>query len=134
MFALIVLMSSLSYCLTPPAAVKKAFEQKFPNVTKVKWGKETKTVFEAEFVFKGIKTSANFSQDGSWVETETQIKISELPNAVTNAINKDYPKSKILKAEKTESDKNGITYETLIKSGKHKKAVEFKEDGTPFKE
>jgi hypothetical protein len=128
-----IFMGSIAFSLTPPTAVKKAFAQKFPNATKVKWGKENKTEFEAEFTLNGTKISANFAQNGDWVETEAQIKVSELPKAVTDAINKQYPGWKIIKAEKTDNAKEGTIYEAGIMSGKHKKGVEFKADGTPVK-
>src|SRR5216683_4680125 len=67
--------------LVVPAAVQKAFEQKFPKATKVGWGKENEKEWEAEFTFNGSKLSANFTSDGVWVETEKEIAISELPKA-----------------------------------------------------
>ncbi len=133
-FALIIMMSSLALCLNPPVAVKKSFEVKFPGASKLKWGKESKTVFEVEFVLNGINMTANFSREGKWQETETQINTSDFPEPVKNSIDKNYKGWNILKAERTESENDGITYEALLKSGKHKKAVEFKSDGSLFKE
>src|SRR5438128_2594677 len=103
--------------LTAPAAVQKAFEQKFPKATKVNWGKENATEWEAEFMLDGNELSANFSADGKWVETERKIKVSELPKAVAAAIQKQYPGWKISDAAKTESAKDGIFYEAQVKSG-----------------
>ncbi len=130
----IALLSTCSFAGTPPAAVQKAFEQKFPKATKVSWGKENKKEWEAEFTLDGSKISANFALDGTWMETEREIKVSELPKAVANAISKAYPGWKITEADKTETAKNGLIYEADIKSGIHKKGLAYKEDGTPVKE
>jgi len=117
-----------------PATVQKTFEQKFPKATKVSWGKENEKEWEAEFTFKGSKLSANFTSDGAWVETEKEISVSELPKAVADAIQKQYPDWKITEADQTETAKNGVIYEADIKSGTKKKGVAFKEDGTPVAE
>ena len=134
MIVSIALICSCSLAGTPPAAVQKAFEQKFPKATNVSWGKENEKEWEAEFTFSGGKLSANFTNDGAWVETEKVIAVSEFPKAVTNAIQKNYPGWKISEADRTETAKNGLIYEADIKSGIHKKEVAFKEDGTPVKE
>ncbi len=117
-----------------PEAVKKAFDQKFPSATKVKWGMENAKEWEAEFNFKGSEFSANFTSDGTWVETEKEIKVTELPKAVADAIAKQYAGWAITEADRTETAKNGTIYEADIKNGKGKKEVAFKEDGTPVAE
>ena len=130
----IAVIYSCSFAGTPPAAVQKTFEQKFPKATNVSWGKENKKEWEAEFTIDGSKISANFTNEGTWVETEKKITVSELPKAVSDAIQKQYPDWKITEADKTETAKNGVIYEADIKSGTQKKGVAFKEDGTPVKE
>jgi hypothetical protein len=129
-----ILITINAFAQTPPAKVKAAFNGKYPKATKVSWGKESAKEWEAEFTLNGSKVSANFSQDGTWVETERMIPISALPKQVEQAIDKQYPKWKISSADKTETARNGVVYEVGIKSGSHKKEVIFKEDGTPVKE
>lgn len=130
----VALFCICSFAMTPPKAVKDAFEKKFPSATKVVWGKEAAKEWEAEFIFAGSKISANFSEDGAWLETEREIKVSDLPPAVTMAIKTNYPGWVIVEADKTETSKNGIIYEADLKKGKAKKAVGYKEDGTFIKE
>ena len=65
-----------------PAAVTNAFNNKFPGATEVKWEKENAKEYEAEFTLNGDNVSANFGADGTWVETETVIKVADLPAAV----------------------------------------------------
>ena len=130
----ITMSCSISFAVAPPIAVQKAFEQKFPKATKVSWGKENRKEWEAEFSLGGNKISANFANDGTWLETERTIAVSELPKAVSESINKAYPAWKITETEKTESLSKGIIYEAEIKSGLHKKEISLKEDGTLIKE
>ena len=130
----IVLFSSvLSYAGNPPAAVLKAFHERFHDASNVKWGKESSTEWEAEFSLKSIKVSANFKNDGAWVETETEIAITDLPLIVGDAIHKQYPGWTIVDAFRIESATKGTLYEADIKTGKKKKEVIYKEDGTVVK-
>ena len=63
MFMAVAMFCSCSFAMTPPKVVKDAFDKKFPNATKVTWGKEAAKEWEAEFTFEGSKISANFYQD-----------------------------------------------------------------------
>lgn len=117
------------YAATPPVSVKKAFEAKFTTATNVKWGKEGTTEWEATFSFEGDKLSANFAEDGKWLETERQIIITDLPKPVGDSIKTKFPGWTITVADKTETAKHGLIYEADIKKGKAKKEVAFKEDG-----
>ena len=134
MIASIAIISACSFAGTPPAAVKKTFVQKFPTATNVHWGKENDKEWEAEFKQNGVKLSANFTNAGEWVETEKEITYSELPKPVTEAIKKQFPNWKITEMDKTETAKFGTIYEADLKSGKQKKAVAFKDDGTTVNE
>jgi hypothetical protein len=126
----VVLICNGSFATTPTKAVQNAFAKKFPGATKVTWGKEGPKELEAEFTFEGSKISANFALDGNWLETEREIKSSDLPPAVLAAIKAKYPGWTIIEADKTESSKHGTIYEADLKMGAKKKGVAYKEDGT----
>ena len=71
---------------TDPSAVHEAFSKKFPGVSAVEWDKENAREWEAEFEQNGKQLSANFRTDGAWLETETEILVSELPASVQAAL------------------------------------------------
>jgi uncharacterized membrane protein YkoI len=86
---------------TPPAAVVTTFNQKFQNVKGLEWGLEKNGEWEAEFDQNGAEMSANFSADGKWMETETEIKVADLPAPVQTALKGKKVKeaAKILRAD-----------------------------------
>lgn len=130
----IAFICSCTYAKTPPKAVSDAFTKKFPTAKKVSWGKESPKEWEAEFTLNGEKISANFGQDGTWLETEQEIKSASLPTAVLSNVKMKYATWKIAEADKTETAKHGTIYEVDLKKGMKSKSLAFKEDGTAVKE
>jgi hypothetical protein len=112
-----------------PADVASAFKAKFPNAIKVSWEMEKTNEYEAEFKENGGEMSANFDNTGKWLETETEIKVSALPEAVRAALAKDFAGYKTNEASKIESLKNGNCFEAEIEKGKEKLDVLFTPDG-----
>ena len=102
----------------PPQAVLNSFNQKFTGITDVDWSLEKNGEWEAEFdAADGKETSANFSLDGTWLETETEIAITDLPSAVRDAVTKMRPGKKIKEAARILDASGQITYEVEV-SGK----------------
>ena len=116
-----------------PAPVKTAFNNKFPGATDIKWEKENKKELEANFKMNNADVSANFGLDGTWVETETTIPSSELPVAVTNAVNTKYPGAVYGRTEKIEKPGAKILYEVNITVNGKKKELELNSDGVIVK-
>lgn len=134
MILAIVFIYSCSFAKTPPKAVSDAFIKKFPTATKVSWGVEGPKEWEAEFTLNGDKISANFGQDGTWLETEQEIKAANLPKAVSASVKMKYSDWKIAEADKTETAKHGTIYEVDLKKGLKTKSLAFKADGAEVKE
>ena len=116
-----------------PDAVKTAFNNKFPGASGVKWEKENRKELEANFKMNNADVSANFGLDGTWVETETTIPASELPAAVTNAVNTKYPGAVYGRTEKIEKPGGKILYEVNITVNSRKKELELNPDGSIVK-
>ena len=112
-----------------PAAVKSAFEVKYPKAEKVKWGLEKQGEYEAEFVLNGIESSANFDSKGQFIESETEIKESELPQAIKTALSKDYSGYKIGDVAKSTNSSGVVSYEMEASKGKDKFEISFDNNG-----
>ena len=114
----IVLLCNITYSGAQskiPEKVTKAFEQKFKNATLVKWNKENDHEYEASFEWNGQKHSANFSDSGAWIETESSITYAQLPEKVKSTFAKDHKKALVKSIYKIENAKKEIKYEIEIK-------------------
>ena len=128
----LALSFSCSFAQTKvPAKVSEAFSAKFPDAKDVKWGKESTHEYEAEWKQNEMGISANFSETGEWLETETDIAESELPEAVLTAFHAKYgAETPIKEAAKIEKKGGKIGYEVEFKKGAKTAEVYFNADGT----
>ncbi len=106
-----------------PAEVKIAFAKNHA-ATKVGWVKETAN-YEAEFMLNGKETSELYSIKGALLETETEIKITELPDLVKMKLKGQ----KIAEAAKITKADGTIVYEAEING----KDMLFDPKGNPVK-
>jgi len=116
-----------------PTAVTTAFNQKFPNASKVKWDKENDKEYEAGFEWKGVKYSANFSNDGKWLETESPTTFAKLPKKVQETFNVTHKGSTIKAIAQIETSKGEIKYEVEFKKGAKTVEVFYDENGKELK-
>jgi len=96
-----------------PQEVTDAFSQKFPTAKSVKWDKESDTEWEAEFEMNQMEYSANFSDDGTWKETEHEVTEQDLPASVKKALSVNFPEFKTEEMEMSETAE-GTVYEFKI--------------------
>ena len=116
-----------------PDVVLKNFQAKYANANSVKWEKE-EDIFEVEFILDGQEYEAEFDKTGKWLETEKEIKISDLPEAIQKVLNTKYSGYEIEETEYTETADDGIIYEVVIEKGDKKIEIYFYPDGTILKE
>jgi len=117
-----------------PMAVTTAFNQKFPNATKVKWDKENAHEYEASFDWKGEKLSANYSDKGEWLETESPISFNLLPEKVQATFNSAHKGATIKGVAKIETSKGITKFEVEFKQGVKTVELFYTADGTEVKE
>lgn len=111
-----------------PQKVKDAFAKKFPAVKKVKWEKESDTEWEGEFKMNGTEFSANFLEDGTWQETEHEIKKKSIPANVKTTLETEFQGYKIEEAELSETAE-GSVYEFELEKGEEELEVTIDTNG-----
>ena len=115
-----------------PELVKKEFAAKYPKASKVKWGLEKPGEYEAEFELNKAEMSVVIDEKGNVLDVETEIKESELPQAVKATLAKDFAGYKIDEVEKAEA-KGAISYEMEAKKDKAEFEIVFDSNGKLLK-
>ncbi len=137
LLASLVVLSSIATGFSQgktPVAATTTFSKLFPDATNVKWDKENDHNYEAEFKWKGVSYSANFSDTGEWLETESSFTFNELPEKVQQAYNTAHKGATVKEVAKIETSKQGTIYEVEMKQGMKTVELFYKSDGTETKE
>jgi hypothetical protein len=96
-----------------PATVKDAFKKMWPDAKVEKWEKEGDW-YEAEYEMGKTEGTVALDANGNVMETEKEIKVSELPKAISDYISKNMPGKKIKEASHITDAKGMVTYEAEI--------------------
>jgi len=129
------LVSALSFSCsddmyTPDAAVKATFKSMFPKAIFVDWEMEAGYV-NAEFTHDGTRKDAWFETNGSWLMTETDIRSSDIPAAIKNALNQsEYADWRIDDADYLEFADADPMYVLDMEKGENEVDLYFAADGT----
>jgi len=98
-----------------PSAVKDALAKKYPAAKKTTWEKE-KNNFEANWGGKSREDmSVQLTPNGTFVEQVVAIPTTQLPDAVTNYVKKNYKGVKITEAGKVTDAKGTHMFEAEVK-------------------
>ena len=97
-----------------PNVVKMAFSKAYPNADDIEWEKEG-TNYEVEFETDEVEYSVLYDANGVLIETEIEIKNSQLPEKVKEYLKVNYANKKIREASKITDAKGIVTYEAEIK-------------------
>jgi predicted small lipoprotein YifL len=108
-----------------PSNVKNAFEQKVSNAKDVEWEYDIEDkLWEVEYEIGKTEITSAFDENGKWVETENEIKFSELPEAVKATLKADFSDYEVEEVEYVETP-DGKFYEVEVELEKDKKEIEF---------
>ncbi|GEM_PF-2360592 len=104
------------YLLTvdiPPLVARK-FKGRFSSAKDVKWETD-KGNWVASFNYRGMPTTAIFTDSAQWVQTVTELDIKHLYSPVQRTLDKNYSGYRVTYAEKaTRKDRNDYYYVELI--------------------
>ncbi|MCB0805247.1 MAG: PepSY-like domain-containing protein [Bacteroidales bacterium] len=104
-----------------PEEVQKKFSRKFPRSENVAWNK-VENNYKADFFFDGRGTYAEFSPDGEWVMTITDLDVKALYPPIQNYLDENFKKDKIILAEKAEkADRQDYYYVQLLRKDEETK-------------
>ena len=111
-----------------PAAARAAFAKQYPGI-KGSWEKENGN-YEVNFKQAGKTMSAVIEKNGTIVETETVIPVSDIPQSASTYVKEHYKGAKIHEAAKIVKANGEVNYEAEIN---HKDVV-FDANGKFIKE
>ncbi len=117
-----------------PKAVEVAFQKKYPGENDPDWEQDDHGYWESHFEIDGEKYRADFNADGTWVETENDIKKKELPEAIQKAIKENYADYEITEVEHVQNAEKGEFFDVEFKQKGKNKDVMFRKDGTEIQE
>lgn len=109
-----------------PAEVQAGFNRRYAEVQEMEWELDSEdNVWEAEFEGAGKERNAVFTPAGEWVETEQEVSVQDLPEAVKNLLTFDYKGYEIYELEFVETP-NGNFYEAELEKDGQDKELELR--------
>jgi len=99
-----------------PQAVKKAFIEKYPEVSTVEWSKNNDSVIGAKFSFERKKTTADFLNNGDFLSSSSEMAPKETPGMISNYIRGNHPNFIVSLSMMKEDAKGKISYYLEIKN------------------
>jgi hypothetical protein len=120
--------------IATPNLVIKAFQNRYQNVSNLRWSQESDDEWEAEFTMNEADYTANFNAAGIWIETEKMIQFAEVPHIVKDVLEKEFAGYKVDEAETSETEE-GLVYEFEMENeSKHtEREVAISPDGKVIK-
>ena len=82
-----------------PNAVREAFNGRFSNIKRVEWKLKADRNYEAEFIFQDTEIAAKFDASGKWLETESSILLSKVPQAVRDTVARTFKDYRIVETQ-----------------------------------
>jgi hypothetical protein len=96
-----------------PETVQKSFNRKFPRAEDIAWEK-VDTNYKADCFFNGRGTYAEFTPEGEWVMTITDLDLNTLYRPIQNYLDENFKRDKIIFAEEAnKADRQDYFYVQL---------------------
>lgn len=111
-----------------PKEVINTFKSEFPNAKHIEYSKEKdngKYIYQAEFIFNNKHLEALFDEQGKLIQTEEDIKKTEVPTEILIYLKSKYHNFKILEASKLTRNKEFYGYDIEIRYGNKTAELEF---------
>lgn len=118
---------------TVPESIKKTFASQYPDITKVTWEIKKDGKYEAEYKINKQEISVMYDANGNLLETETDLKQADLPQAIIAVLAKDFAGYKLEEIEKKEI-KGEKTYCMEAELGEKEYKLAFDESGKILKQ
>lgn len=119
--------NEVSLAPVAPDAVLKGFIKTYGEA-KATW-KETDGTYEATFKLNGMPATAWYDSLGHRTNVVVEIKPDLLPAIAHSYLDRNYPKAKIMKAQKWTDDKKVSKFQAEIKLGAETKTLMFTQRG-----
>lgn len=104
-----------------PQPVLDAFEKAYPNAKDMEYEEEQrdgKTYYEVEYQENKKRYDVLYTPDGALIEKEEELALNEVPEAIIQAVKKEYPNGKFKETEKVMDAQGNVTgYEIEVKEG-----------------
>jgi hypothetical protein len=113
-----------------PKKVMNGLRAKFPKAEIHEWTKEKEdglVIYDIEFMQEGKKFEADIKEDGTIHNWERQVAAKDLPDPVTKAVQKKYPKStmkEVMAVTSTADGKDVLEGYEIVLEIARKKGVE----------
>jgi len=114
-----------------PEAVRNSFYELYPNMFVYEWELEKKeNVYEAEFMNRGREMEAIFRPDGTYIGTEIDIEMEDMPSEVKKAFSlSEYAKWKLEDTEEFHEKEGDKLYVIEVEKRKRKVKLYYSKDG-----
>ena len=106
---------------TTPEAVTASFAIQYPGM-QAEWEQEADNAWEGEFTKEGVEYSVAYDNNGTWLATEHEIALTDIPAPVKAAITKQFAGYEIGEAEMVETG-SGMMFEFELKKGEEELEV-----------
>jgi hypothetical protein len=112
-----------------PANVLVAYKKQFPQAEKTRWGLMGDSVYAVCFTLSDSRHFAKCDKDGNWLQHDSNIGYSALPEPVKQATQLHFPEFEVRYVSRFESVDTEVVYKLALIKGKESRTVRFSPKG-----